>query len=221
MRSASGLQLLPCATPAVTTLVVPAQHLCQHTQPDSPTARQPAPHLTPPHPTPAGARVTKKVEAVLGGFDQAAYSTERLWATAHDGTQVPISLVYRWGGGVCWCGSSGRECGMICRPTLVQLARLAWGVSTASTVTVPSHIYSTQRRGKRSSHCHTYSQYLFPPSSTESTTLQPPSPSFLLTTSSPYLPTGRAPPVTAAPRCCWTATAPTRSPTTRGSARTG
>lgn len=32
---------------------------------------------------------------MLGGFDPAQYTTERLWATAADGTRVPISLVYR------------------------------------------------------------------------------------------------------------------------------
>ena len=32
---------------------------------------------------------------MLGGFDAANYRTERLWATAEDGTEVPISLVYR------------------------------------------------------------------------------------------------------------------------------
>ena len=32
---------------------------------------------------------------MLGGFDKANYKTERLWATAEDGTKVPISLVYR------------------------------------------------------------------------------------------------------------------------------
>ncbi|MBP7148776.1 MAG: S9 family peptidase [Acidobacteria bacterium] len=36
-------------------------------------------------------------EPVLGGFDRANYRTERLWATARDGTRVPISLVYREG----------------------------------------------------------------------------------------------------------------------------
>jgi len=40
-------------------------------------------------------RVTKKVEPVRGGFDRDDYVTERLWATAEDGTKVPISLVYR------------------------------------------------------------------------------------------------------------------------------
>ena len=32
---------------------------------------------------------------MLGGFDKANYTTERLWATARDGVEVPISLVYR------------------------------------------------------------------------------------------------------------------------------
>lgn len=35
------------------------------------------------------------MQPVLGGFDASRYTTERLWATAADGTQVPISLVYR------------------------------------------------------------------------------------------------------------------------------
>jgi oligopeptidase B len=40
-------------------------------------------------------RVLRKRDIVLGGFDPAHYATERLWATARDGTRVPISLVYR------------------------------------------------------------------------------------------------------------------------------
>ncbi|XP_073136757.1 uncharacterized protein [Henckelia pumila] len=39
--------------------------------------------------------VLKKTEAVLGGFYSANYITERQWATAVDGTQIPISMVYR------------------------------------------------------------------------------------------------------------------------------
>lgn len=35
--------------------------------------------------------------AVLGDFDPANYISERFTATSHDGTQVPISLVYRRG----------------------------------------------------------------------------------------------------------------------------
>jgi oligopeptidase B len=38
-----------------------------------------------------------KEEPVLGGYDRSRYQTERLYATAADGTQVPISLVYRKG----------------------------------------------------------------------------------------------------------------------------
>ncbi len=36
-----------------------------------------------------------KREPVLGGYDPSAYVTERLWATAPDGTRVPISAVRR------------------------------------------------------------------------------------------------------------------------------
>ena len=36
-------------------------------------------------------------EQVLGGFDKNNYESERVFATASDGTQVPISLVYRKG----------------------------------------------------------------------------------------------------------------------------
>ena len=38
-----------------------------------------------------------KQDTVLGGFDKNNYESKRLWATAEDGTQVPISLVYRKG----------------------------------------------------------------------------------------------------------------------------
>ncbi len=36
-----------------------------------------------------------KQQEVLGGFNAADYQTERVWATAADGTEVPISLVYK------------------------------------------------------------------------------------------------------------------------------
>jgi oligopeptidase B len=36
-----------------------------------------------------------KTQAVLGGYDATDYTQRRLWATAADGTQVPISLVHR------------------------------------------------------------------------------------------------------------------------------
>ncbi|KAL0363792.1 UNVERIFIED_CONTAM: Protease 2 [Sesamum angustifolium] len=43
----------------------------------------------------SGISVLKKIDVVLGGFDSANYITERQWATAADGTQIPISIVYR------------------------------------------------------------------------------------------------------------------------------
>ncbi|KAK8561431.1 hypothetical protein V6N12_048502 [Hibiscus sabdariffa] len=42
-----------------------------------------------------GESVLKKIETVLGGFDATNYVTERKWATASDGTQIPISIVYQ------------------------------------------------------------------------------------------------------------------------------
>jgi oligopeptidase B len=36
-----------------------------------------------------------KQNEVPGGFDRSHYQSERLWATAQDGTKVPISVVYR------------------------------------------------------------------------------------------------------------------------------
>eukprot|EP00250_Pteridium_aquilinum_P010436 c19386_g1_i1 orf=41-2374(+) len=42
-----------------------------------------------------GECVLKKIEPVLGGFNADNYVTVREWATAPDGTQVPISIVYR------------------------------------------------------------------------------------------------------------------------------
>ncbi len=43
----------------------------------------------------SGETVLLKRQPVLGGFDAGRYRTERRWATADDGTRVPISLVYR------------------------------------------------------------------------------------------------------------------------------
>ncbi len=40
-------------------------------------------------------RVLGKQQPVLGGYDSAQYATERLHAASPDGTQVPISVVYR------------------------------------------------------------------------------------------------------------------------------
>ena len=44
-----------------------------------------------------GRRTLLKQEEVVGGFDPAEYHTERLYATADDGTRIPISLVSRVG----------------------------------------------------------------------------------------------------------------------------
>jgi oligopeptidase B len=44
-----------------------------------------------------GARKLLKRTEVPGGFDPSAYQTERIYATAGDGTKVPISLVYKKG----------------------------------------------------------------------------------------------------------------------------
>ncbi|MCO5056113.1 S9 family peptidase [Thermomonas sp.] len=44
-----------------------------------------------------GERRLLKRQPVLGDFDPANYVTERLWATARDGTRLPVSLVYRKG----------------------------------------------------------------------------------------------------------------------------
>ncbi|WP_422389022.1 S9 family peptidase [Janibacter alittae] len=44
-----------------------------------------------------GERVVLKRQRVLGGIDPADYEQQRTWATAPDGTQVPVSLVMRRG----------------------------------------------------------------------------------------------------------------------------
>lgn len=42
-----------------------------------------------------GAMLLRKRQPVLGGYDPADYGQQRVWATAHDGTAVPISLVWK------------------------------------------------------------------------------------------------------------------------------
>ncbi|MEZ5457531.1 MAG: S9 family peptidase [Lysobacteraceae bacterium] len=42
-----------------------------------------------------GERKLLKEQPVLGGFDKANYVTERLWAPARDGVQVPVTVLYR------------------------------------------------------------------------------------------------------------------------------
>lgn len=44
-----------------------------------------------------GKRVLLKQQEVLGGYDKSNYVTERLFATAKDGTKIPISIVYKKG----------------------------------------------------------------------------------------------------------------------------
>lgn len=43
------------------------------------------------------ASLLRKQQPVLGGFDRASYASERIYADAADGVQVPISLVHRRG----------------------------------------------------------------------------------------------------------------------------
>ncbi len=42
-----------------------------------------------------GERRLLKQQEVLGGYDASLYETERLWATAEDGTRIPMSMVRR------------------------------------------------------------------------------------------------------------------------------
>jgi len=44
-----------------------------------------------------GAATLLKRQEVLGGYDPSQYLSERLWATARDGTKVPLSVVYKKG----------------------------------------------------------------------------------------------------------------------------
>ncbi|KAG2608721.1 protease 2 [Panicum virgatum] len=43
----------------------------------------------------SGESVLKKIKPVLGGYDASNYVTERKWAAAADGTQIPMSILYR------------------------------------------------------------------------------------------------------------------------------
>ncbi len=42
-----------------------------------------------------GALLLRKRQPVLGGYDPADYAQARVWATAQDGTEIPISLVWK------------------------------------------------------------------------------------------------------------------------------
>ncbi|HEY2118092.1 MAG TPA: S9 family peptidase [Candidatus Acidoferrum sp.] len=43
----------------------------------------------------SGDRILRKQQPVLGGYDATLYGSERLHATASDGTKIPLSVVYR------------------------------------------------------------------------------------------------------------------------------
>jgi len=42
-----------------------------------------------------GEQILRKQQPVLGGYDPSQYASERLYATAPDGTRIPLSVVYR------------------------------------------------------------------------------------------------------------------------------
>ena len=42
-------------------------------------------------------KIVLKQDEILGGFDRNNYESKRLWATAGDGTLIPVSIVYRKG----------------------------------------------------------------------------------------------------------------------------
>jgi len=44
-----------------------------------------------------GKRILLKQQEVLGGYDKTKYATERIFATATDGTKIPVSIVYKKG----------------------------------------------------------------------------------------------------------------------------
>jgi oligopeptidase B len=49
----------------------------------------------PTYDVPVGQSKLLKQQEVPGGFDSSRYTSERVWITASDGTQVPVSIVYR------------------------------------------------------------------------------------------------------------------------------
>ncbi|MFH0843009.1 MAG: S9 family peptidase [Bacteroidota bacterium] len=73
-----------------------------NTEPDTEVLRYSYSSLTTPNSVFDYNMVTKekkllKQDEVLGGFDKNNYESKRIWATAGDGTKVPISIVYRKG----------------------------------------------------------------------------------------------------------------------------
>lgn len=45
----------------------------------------------------SGERMLQYQRTILGGFNSADYTSERIWVTANDGTKIPVSLVYKKG----------------------------------------------------------------------------------------------------------------------------
>jgi oligopeptidase B len=79
-----------------------AMHLATNAEPDTDWLRYRYTSLTTPGTTyevdvRSGKRRLLKRDPVLGGYDPADYTTERLWAPARDGTRIPVSIVYRNG----------------------------------------------------------------------------------------------------------------------------
>jgi oligopeptidase B len=79
-----------------------AMQLSTNAEPGTPWLRYTYTSLTTPVTTfelntETGERKLLKEQPVLGGFDKNNYVTERLWAKARDGVQIPISVLYRKG----------------------------------------------------------------------------------------------------------------------------
>lgn len=97
-----------------------------------------------------GERTLLKREPVLGGFDPARYVTEYVWATARDGTRVPVSIVYRQGvardGGAPLLQYGYGSYGISSDPTfsISRLALLDRGVVIAI-----AHVRGGQEMGRR------------------------------------------------------------------------
>ncbi len=79
-----------------------AMSLSVNPQPNSEWLRYTYTSLTTPSTTyelniASGERRMLKEQPVMGDFNKDDYATERLWATARDGTRIPVSVVYRKG----------------------------------------------------------------------------------------------------------------------------
>ena len=88
-----------------------------------------------------GQRELLKREPVLGGYDPANYASEFAWATARDGTRVPVSIVYRKTHAARWH-----------RTAAADRLRLVW-VFVRSGVLVPAGLAARPRlRGRHCAH---------------------------------------------------------------------